>query len=488
MPATTIEAVMQMRRGLENDLDISQLRIGEWALSTDKKWVRICYAENKVIKIASQEAMDETLAEIQEIEDAILVMKNAAAASATSASGSATSAEGSAEDAEAWAVGTRDGVTVPSTDPAYNNNSKYWAQHAVQSLDNLTDTDISNPSNNDVLKYNSTSGKWENGVGGGSGSGGHTIKDGAGNSMTQRAALQFSGGFEVSDDSTNDLTKVQKDIPITWEQWNQLTSEQAAGNDYYITDEPYVNGQASADVFTKLWENPNPATAFAAQNITLASDDYDFLLIVYRHSTGFNGYKSVIEPKNVSTMWLDVSDNSGNGSISIVRTATKNSDTSYAFASAYYSIGTSASTEDNTFIIPQVIYGIKKSISFDFTAVIANVSTDAAKCMLPDNSSVEDHIAASYEITVPTTGYTQQTVTIGGVSKTLQVLEISTDKDGNSMSQFTSGMKEDYALNISGSASDFSKLYAHEIGEGEVTFYFTSAPSSAFNVLIREAV
>lgn len=36
----------------------------------------------------------------------------------------------SAKDAEAWAVGQRGGVDVPSTDPAYNNNAKYWAQNA----------------------------------------------------------------------------------------------------------------------------------------------------------------------------------------------------------------------------------------------------------------------------------------------------------------------------------------------------------------------
>ena len=36
----------------------------------------------------------------------------------------------SAKDAEAWAVGQRGGVDVPSTDPAYNNSAKYWAQNA----------------------------------------------------------------------------------------------------------------------------------------------------------------------------------------------------------------------------------------------------------------------------------------------------------------------------------------------------------------------
>ena len=60
------------------------------------------------------------------------------------------------------------------------------------------------------------------------------------------------------------------------------------------------------------------------------------------------------------------------------------------------------------------------------------------------------------------------------------------EEDGNLY--FHSGMKEDYPINVDGSQVDFGKLYAYAIGEGQVTFYFTSAPSTAFNVLIREAV
>lgn len=81
---------------------------------------------------------------------------------ANSASASKTAAEGSAEDSEAWAVGTRDGVPVPSSDPAYENNSKYWAEHTTSSFAGLTDTDITNPQDGQVPVYNSTTQKWEN--------------------------------------------------------------------------------------------------------------------------------------------------------------------------------------------------------------------------------------------------------------------------------------------------------------------------------------
>ena len=63
-----------------------------------------------------------------------------AASSATAASGSATAAADSAEDAqemsytaEAWAVGTKNGIDVGSSDPQYHNNAKYYKEHAASS-------------------------------------------------------------------------------------------------------------------------------------------------------------------------------------------------------------------------------------------------------------------------------------------------------------------------------------------------------------------
>lgn len=55
----------------------------------------------------------------------------AAALSEAAAALSRAAAATSSEDAEAWSVGTRNGVPVPSTDPAYYNNAKYWAEAAA---------------------------------------------------------------------------------------------------------------------------------------------------------------------------------------------------------------------------------------------------------------------------------------------------------------------------------------------------------------------
>lgn len=103
-----------------------------------------------------------------------------------------------------------------------------------------------------------------------------------------------------------------------------------------------------------------------------------------------------------------------------------------------------------------------------------------------DGKSVTDFIN-EYVITCPTSGYTDETVTVQGASKTLKAIEITTDKDGNPLTNFTSGMHEDYPLDVSNSG-DFVKLYCYEILTGKVKLYFTSAPTTAFNVLIREAV
>ena len=95
---------------------------------------------------------------------------------------------------------------------------------------------------------------------------------------------------------------------------------------------------------------------------------------------------------------------------------------------------------------------------------------------------------ASYVLRCPTSGYSLESVSVWGVTKSLYKIIIYADSGSNPLTNFHSGMKEDYPINVDGSQADFGKLYAHSIGEGQVTFYFTSAPTTAFNVLIREAV
>lgn len=85
--------------------------------------------------------------------------------SAQASAGSATSSAGSASDSEAYGAGTRNGVPVDSSDPAYHNNAPYYAeQAAAQTLGGLTDVDIdvSTLAEGHIIAFNATTNKWEN--------------------------------------------------------------------------------------------------------------------------------------------------------------------------------------------------------------------------------------------------------------------------------------------------------------------------------------
>ena len=70
-----------------------------------------------------------------------------------------------AQNSEAWAVGQRGGQDVPSTDPTYHNNAKWYSQHLQTPLGNLEDVEITNPVEGDALIYDPTTQKWVNGEG-----------------------------------------------------------------------------------------------------------------------------------------------------------------------------------------------------------------------------------------------------------------------------------------------------------------------------------
>lgn len=58
---------------------------------------------------------------------------------ATASSNSATDSLNSSRDSEAWAVGKRNNVDVPSTDPQYQNNSKFYADYCDDVKDDCND-------------------------------------------------------------------------------------------------------------------------------------------------------------------------------------------------------------------------------------------------------------------------------------------------------------------------------------------------------------
>ena len=94
--------------------------------------------------VASTQAVNAATSAAQSSDDAAnsATAAETAQVNAEDAADRAEEAAGSigdlAEDAEAWAVGQRGGVDVPDTDPAYENNAKYYAEQAELSEHNAS--------------------------------------------------------------------------------------------------------------------------------------------------------------------------------------------------------------------------------------------------------------------------------------------------------------------------------------------------------------
>lgn len=97
-----------------------------------------------------------------------------------------------------------------------------------------------------------------------------------------------------------------------------------------------------------------------------------------------------------------------------------------------------------------------------------------------------EYFKNQYQVTLPTSGYTDATETIWGESKNVKEITLTADKDGNPLTNFAADMIGDYPINVSGTLTDFKKVYAFEIGANNVTFYLTEVPTTAFNVIVRE--
>ena len=172
-------------------------------------------------------------------------------------------------------------------------------------------------------------------------------------------------------------------VEIDWEDWCELTPEEQETGDWTIINCPWADGNVSVDLMTKLWENPDPSASFVAQNITLASDDYDLLLILSSYSTT----NVRMAPASIGLSgYLNFADNSSSSALAMYRAYTA-SGNKVTFTDNYRN-GTVA----NGYLIPRVIYGIKLTVSVKINAIAMDVSTSADKCMLSENESVKDRI------------------------------------------------------------------------------------------------
>lgn len=145
-------------------------------------------------------------------------------------------------------------------------------------------------------------------------------------------------------------------------------------------------------LYKKLWENPAPTSAFTAQTITLLSDDYDFLLCVYRRYSTVDPESVAISEKGID-FEIEANYATNNGVRVHIRSASiQNSGLTISWGDALVATGTTASSTNNNGCIPVAIYGFKKEV--DIQSVIASVSTEANKCIMSDGvTNVEDAIS-----------------------------------------------------------------------------------------------
>ena len=145
--------------------------------------------------------------------------------------------------------------------------------------------------------------------------------------------------------------------------WNNLTVAQKKEYDYWAS--PEDDGYTTSRIITKLWENPSPAAAFAAQNITLASDGYDFLLFIFLVLAGGRAVSVIVPKEQIGTMnssYYSVADTSAYTTF-VSRTFNFPSDTVVSFGDGNEQHGSSVRTTNNYRCVPYQIYGINMSVT-----------------------------------------------------------------------------------------------------------------------------
>ena len=125
MAVQTIKATIQMRCGMEADLQPDKLVTGEWAVAKDTRKVWMCFRPGLVLRMATYEAFEQDMLEVQTILATCQDIQAAVERFMQLAQQHASQAEEWSVTSKSWAVGgtgTRQGENT--------NNSQYWSQQS----------------------------------------------------------------------------------------------------------------------------------------------------------------------------------------------------------------------------------------------------------------------------------------------------------------------------------------------------------------------
>ena len=159
---------IQMRRGLEIDFNPDKMKPGEWAVSLDSKYVRMCFAPGLCFRMATYESFEEDMQEIQNIltsvnstkeaidaiklvidekativtekTDQALQYADVATQKAQEATDASNSASESATNANAYATSARESADMASTKATESSQSASNANASSESASNSAAT------------------------------------------------------------------------------------------------------------------------------------------------------------------------------------------------------------------------------------------------------------------------------------------------------------------------------------------------------------
>lgn len=183
--------------------------------------------------------------------------------------------------AEGFAVGQQRGQDVPESSPYYHNNAKYYSDLTdPTALRNMSDVDVEDVQNGQVLKWNATTEKWENGTGGGgvsslddlsdveidTPSNGQVLKyntlDSEWQNMTLISDSTTSGSTVWSSNKTNSELASKEDAPTI------LTSTLSAGSTSVTFSNAAITTTAMYDVYAdKYGLTPTDITVTTGQAV-----------------------------------------------------------------------------------------------------------------------------------------------------------------------------------------------------------------------------
>lgn len=154
--------------------------------------------------------------------------------------------------------------------------------------------------------------------------------------------------------SNSGETSAANIIELTQEEYDALGEEKETNNTLYMIKDGIPSVLNNSIL---LWENPDPTVEFPAQEITLASNDYDILEVFYLYANNSNIINSCRLKKGSSGRLFTIA-SIGN---TYYRGITYSSPLSYQSGNGYKSASGSSDTLDNSILIPLYIYGYKIS-------------------------------------------------------------------------------------------------------------------------------